>query len=325
MISPVSRKRRPIMPLSAIAYETEPIAEAPALVPQRPIATLTNITKRYGATIALDNLSLSLRPGEVVALLGPNGAGKSTAVKLLLGLIAPTSGAARVFGSDPREATTRTRVGTMLQVARITETLRVREHLDLFRSYYPHPLPMPEVLRIAQLQGLEDRLFGQLSGGQKQRVLFALAICGDPDLIFLDEPTVGLDIESRRALWQQVRCMSDQGKTVLLTTHYLEEADALAHRIIVINKGRVISEGTPSEIKRNSGDRTIRCHTDLSRDFLLTLPSVTSVEFNAGAVVVTATDAETVLREMLLRDEVLSGLEIAGPALEDAFLALTRN
>jgi ABC-2 type transport system ATP-binding protein len=325
MISLVNKKET-IMPLNAIAYETEQIrAKVPAVVPHQPIATLTNLTKRYGPTVALDDLSLSLRPGEVVALLGPNGAGKSTAIKLLLGLIAPTSGTTRVFGSDPRKATTRTRVGAMLQVARIIETLRVREHLDLFRSYYPRPLPLADIVRIAQLQGIEDRLFGQLSGGQKQRVLFALALCGDPDLIFLDEPTVGLDIESRRALWQQVRCMSDQGKTVLLTTHYLEEADALAHRIIVINKGRVISEGTPSEIKRNSGDRTIRCHTDLSRDFLLTLPSVTSVEFNAGAVVVTATDAETVLREMLLRDEALSGLEIAGPALEDAFLALTRN
>jgi ABC-2 type transport system ATP-binding protein len=313
------------MPLSAIAYETELIAKAPVLVPQQPIATLTNITKRYGTTLALDNLSLSLRPGEVVALLGPNGAGKSTAVKLLLGLVAPTSGTSRVFGSDPRSATTRTRVGAMLQVARITETIRVREHLDLFRSYYPNPLPLADVLRIAQLEGIEDRLFSQLSGGQKQRVLFALAICGNPDLIFLDEPTVGLDIESRRALWHQVRTFSAQGKTVLLTTHYLEEADALAHRIIVINKGRVISEGTPAEIKRNSGGRTVRCHTNLSRDFLLTLPTVTSVEFNAGAVVVTATDAETVLREMLMRDQTLSGLEVGSPALEDAFLALTKN
>jgi ABC-2 type transport system ATP-binding protein len=314
------------MPLSAIAYETERIPErVPALAPQQPIASLTHITKRYGTTVALDNLSLVLRPGEVVALLGPNGAGKSTAVKLLLGLIAPTSGATRVFGSDPREATTRTRVGAMLQVARITETLRVREHLDLFRSYYPHPLPMAEVIRIAQLQGIEDRLFSQLSGGQKQRVLFALAICGDTDLIFLDEPTVGLDIESRRALWQQIRNISAQGKTVLLTTHYLEEADTLAHRIIVINKGRVISEGTPAEIKRNGGGRTIRCHTNLSRDFLLTLPGVTGVTFSEGDVLVTATDAETVVREMLLRDETLSGLEIASPALEDAFLALTRN
>jgi ABC-2 type transport system ATP-binding protein len=315
-----------MMRLSAIAYETEQIAaKVPALAPQQPIATLTNITKRYGATLALDGLDLSLHPGEVVALLGPNGAGKSTAVKLLLGLIAPTSGVSRLFGSDPRNATTRTRVGAMLQVARITETLRVREHLDLFRSYYPNPLPIAEILRIAQLQSVEDRFFGQLSGGQKQRVLFALAICGNPDLIFLDEPTVGLDIESRRALWQQIRSFSAQGKTVLLTTHYLEEADALAHRIIVINKGRLISEGTPAEIKRNSGGRTIRCHTRLSQEFLHALPGVTSVTFNEKAVAVTTSDAETVLREMLLRDETLSGLEVASPALEDAFLALTKN
>jgi ABC-2 type transport system ATP-binding protein len=314
------------MPLSAIAYETEPIAaKASAPVPQSAIATLTNVTKRYGTTVALDGLSLSLHPGEVVALLGPNGAGKSTAVKLLLGLIAPTSGTSRVFGSDPRSATTRTRVGAMLQVARITETLRVREHLDLFRSYYPNPMSVAEILRIAQLQGIEDRLFSQLSGGQKQRLLFALAICGNPDLIFLDEPTVGLDIEARRALWHQIRSFSAQGKTVLLTTHYLEEADALAHRVIVINKGRVISQGTPAEIKRNSGGRTIRCETRLSLELLQRLPSVTNVEFNEGAVVVTASDAETVVREMLLRDETLSGLEVASPALEDAFLALTKN
>jgi ABC-2 type transport system ATP-binding protein len=314
------------MPLNAIAYETEQIpGKAPVSAPLQAIATLSNITKRYGTTVALDNLSLSLHPGEVVALLGPNGAGKSTAVKLLLGLIAPTSGAARVFGSDPRQATTRSRVGAMLQVARVTETLRVREHLDLFRSYYPGPLPVPDILRIAQLQGIEDRLFSQLSGGQKQRLLFALAICGNPDLIFLDEPTVGLDIEARRALWQQIRSFSAQGKTVLLTTHYLEEADALAHRVIVINKGRVICEGTPAEIKRNSGGRIIRCHTRLSREFLSALPCVTDVEYNGGAVVINATEAEAVVREMLLRDETLSGLEVASPALEDAFLALTKD
>jgi ABC-2 type transport system ATP-binding protein len=314
--------------MSALAFapERQPFPARPLVTPShQPIATLTNITKRYGTTVALDDLSMSLRPGEVVALLGPNGAGKSTAVKLLLGLIAPSSGTTRVFGSDPREATTRTRVGAMLQVARVTETLRVREHLDLFRSYYPHPLPVADIVRIAQLQGIEDRFFGQLSGGQKQRALFALAICGNPDLIFLDEPTVGMDIEARRALWQQIRSLSAQGKTVLLTTHYLAEADALAHRIIVINKGRVISAGTPAEIKRSSGSRTIRCQTRLSREFLQTLPGVSNVEFNQGAVVVTASEAETVVREMLQRDESLSGLEVAGPALEDAFLALTKN
>jgi ABC-2 type transport system ATP-binding protein len=314
------------MPINAIAYETKQVAaNASVSAPPPAIATLTNIIKRYGTTVALDGLSLSLHPGEVVALLGPNGAGKSTAVKLLLGLIAPTSGIAQVFSSDPRKAITRTRVGAMLQVARITETLRVCEHLDLFRSYYPHPLPMEETIRIAQLQGIEDRLFSQLSGGQKQRLLFALAICGNPDLIFLDEPTVGMDIQARRAIWQQIRFLSAQGKTVLLTTHYLEEADALAHRIIVINKVRIISEGTPAEIKRSSGGRTIRCRTLLSEEILQKLPTVTNVKFNESIVTVTASDAESAVREMLLRDETLSGLEIAGPALEDAFLALTKN
>ena len=313
------------MPLAAIAYETGPLANVSAPAHNQSVASLSNITKRYGAITALDGLSLSLRPGEIVALLGPNGAGKSTAIKLLLGLIAPTSGAARIFGSNPVEATTRTRVGAMLQIARVTETLKVREHLDLFRSYYPQPLPVAGILDIAQLHGIEDKLFGQLSGGQRQRALFALAICGNPDLVFLDEPTVGLDIEARRALWQQIRALSAQGKTVLLTTHYLEEADALADRIIVIHKGRVISEGTPTEIKRNSGGRTIRCKTILSRELLEALPTVTRVTAQQDSVCVTAANAEAVIREMLLLDASLSNLEIASPALEDAFLALTSS
>src|SRR5260370_3712466 len=204
-----SLRRRPPMRATAFAtgIETSTTRPIAAVQLQQPIAALTNVTKRYGATTALDGLNLALRPGEVVALLGPNGAGKSTAVKLLLGLIAPTSGIARVFGGDPQNPAARTRVGAMLQVARIPETLRVREHLDLFRSYYPRPLPMTEIVRIAQLQGIEDRMFGQLSGGQKQRVLFGLALCGDPDLVFLDEPTVGMDIEARRRLWQQIRTL----------------------------------------------------------------------------------------------------------------------
>ncbi|WP_158942655.1 ABC transporter ATP-binding protein [Granulicella sp. S190] len=314
------------MPLTATAYETEiqPTA-GPRIEHRQPVATLTGVTKRYGSALALDRLNLSLRPGEIVALLGPNGAGKSTAIKLLLGLSSPTSGSVRVFGSDPRNAATRTRVGAMLQVSRITEMIKVREHLDLFRSYYPRPLPVSDIVRIAQLQGIEDRLFGQLSGGQKQRVLFALALCGNPDLIFLDEPTVGMDIEARRGLWAEIRVLSALGKTVLLTTHYLEEADALADRIIVINKGRVISEGTPAEIKRSSGGRRIRCHTALSHELLQSLPTVTSVESSGEATIVTAIHAEKVVREMLLRDETLSGLEIASPALEDAFLALTKT
>lgn len=313
------------MPATAVMRETEFERYASTIQPQQAVATLTGVTKRYGDTLALDGLDLALRPGEVVALLGPNGVGKSTAVKLLLGLIGPSAGTARVFGGDPQTPATRLRVGAMLQVARIPETLRVREHLDLFRSYYPNPLSMTEVVTIAQLEGIEDKMFSALSGGQKQRVLFGLALCGNPDLLFLDEPTVGMDIEARRGLWQQIRTLAHRGKTVLLTTHYLEEADALAHRIVVLNKGKIVSEGTPAEIKSVSAGRKIRCRTRLTAEFLRALPGVTSVEQSSDDVVVMTPRAEDVVREMLMRDETLSGLEIASPALEDAFLALTAS
>jgi ABC-2 type transport system ATP-binding protein len=186
-------------------------------------------------------------------------------------------------------------------------------------------MAVSEIVRIGKLEGLENRLFGKLSGGQKQRVLFGLAICGDPYLVFLDEPSAGMDIESRRALWDEVRALSAAGKTVLLTTHYLEEADSLATRVVVINRGKTICEGTPSEIRRRVAGRRIRCITHLDPTFLATLPTVSEVKQDREAVVVTAEAAEDVVREMLQRDRTLSGLEILSPALEDAFLALTSH
>ncbi len=291
----------------------------------RSVARLHSVTKRYGLTTALDKFSLALMPGEVVALLGPNGAGKTTAVRLLLGLTSPQSGSVRILGRDPRDSDARTRIGAMLQISRVPEMLRVREHIELFRSYYPDPLPARDVVRHARLEGLEERMFGKLSGGQKQRVLFALALCGNPDLIVLDEPTAGMDIESRRGLWEQVRALAAAGKTVLLTTHYLEEADALASRVVVINHGNTVCEGTPSQIRHRVSGRRIRCITELDPAFLLTLPTVTDVRQDREAVIVTTENAEDVAREMLLRDRTLSGLEISSPALEDAFLALTSN
>lgn len=288
-----------------------------------PIAALHSVSKRYGSTVALDQFSLQLGRGEVVALLGPNGAGKTTAVRLLLGLIAPGSGSVRVLGRDPRDSEARTRTGAMLQVGRVPEVLRVRELIDLFRGYYPAPMEMREVVRIAKLEGFENRMFAKLSGGQKQRTLFGLALCGNPDLIVLDEPTTGMDIESRRALWDQVRTLAAAGKTVLLTTHYLEEADTLASRVVVINRGKTVCEGTPSEIRRSISGRRIRCITQLDPAFLFTLPTVTDVKQDREALVVTAENAEDVVREMLVRDATLSGLEISSPALEDAFVALT--
>jgi ABC-2 type transport system ATP-binding protein len=217
------------------------------------------------------------------------------------------------------------RLGAMLQVGRMPETLRVSEHLQLFRSYYPQPRPLDELLSVAGLQGLEQRRFGTLSGGQKQRMLFALALCGDPDLICLDEPTLGMDVEARRAMWEQVRGLAARGKTILLTTHYLEEADALASRIVVIQKGKAIAEGTPEELKTADGSRAIRCTTSLTASFVSAIPGVTSVEQDGNAMLVRTPTPEAVLRIMLGNDTTLSRLEVRATALEDAFLALTNQ
>ena len=214
-----------------------------------PVAELRGVTKNYGDVAALRGIDLTIERGELVALLGPNGAGKTTAVRILLGLASADSGSASIFGHHPASHAAKVRRGAQLQVAKVPETIKVREHIELFSSYYPHPLPFAEVVEAAGLAGIENRLFGDLSGGQKQRALFALAICGNPDLLFLDEPTVGLDVEARRALWTRIRAFVARGGSVLLTTHYIEEADALANRVMVIQKGRIIAEGTPTEIK----------------------------------------------------------------------------
>jgi ABC-2 type transport system ATP-binding protein len=289
------------------------------------VASLAGVSKNYDAVKALVSVDFNVRAGEVVALLGPNGAGKTTAVKLLLGLMTPNSGKVQVFGADPTNPDNRLRTGAMLQVGRVPETLRVREHIDLFSTYYCKHLPIADVLAAAGLEKLRDRKFGELSGGQKQRVLFALAICGDPDLIFLDEPTVGLDVEARRMLWDEIRRMVSRGKTVLLTTHYLQEADALADRIAVINQGKIIAEGTPSEIKAQTSGKKIRCITSLSADALRRLPGVREVHEDRNAVEIHAAEAEAIVRELLARDAGLTGLEISSAGLEEAFLALTHD
>ena len=287
------------------------------------VGELHEVTKRYKDVTAVDSLNLQLQAGRVTALLGPNGAGKTTVVRLLLGLTSPTTGTARLFGEDPASRTARRRTGVMLQVANVPETLRVREHVHLFSSYYPSPMTLESTLRIAGLEVIADRRYGELSGGQKQRVHFALAICGNPDLLFLDEPTVGLDVESRRAFWQEVRRLTARGCAVLLTTHYLEEADALADRIIVINRGTVIADGTSQGMKGLAASRRIRCVTTMPLDRLERIDGVVSVRQDGVAAELLTHDAESVARELLFADPELSGLEITGAGLEEAFLALT--
>lgn len=288
-------------------------------------ASMNKVTKNYGAVQALTDFNLQVCAGELTAVLGPNGAGKTTAIKLLLGLARPTSGGVSVFGGDPAELETHMRVGAMLQVGRVPETLKVREHIDLFSSYYAQPLQMAETLAIAGIENLRDRKFGDLSGGQKQRVLFALAICGNPDLLFLDEPTVGMDVEARHLLWDEIRQLLARGKTIVLTTHYLEEADALADRVVVINKGSVIAGGTPEEVKARTAGKKIRCFTQLTEAMVRALPGVVDVHEDRGAMLIHTSRAEDVLRELFRRDLEISGLEVTGAGLEEAFLALTQE
>ena len=286
------------------------------------LATLSDVTHRYGDVVALDGLSLEIRPGGVLAVLGPNGAGKTTAIGLLLGSLPVQEGAVRVFGRDPGARPVRMRRGAMLQASGVPDTLTVAENLELFASYYPAPLPVSRLLAMAGLEDLGDRRYGRLSGGQKQRVMFALALAGDPELVFLDEPTTGLDVEARRSLWNEIRALKKAGRTAVLTTHYLEEADALADRIAVIHQGRVVAEGTPAEIKSRTADRRVRCITGVRRDEIAALPGVVRVWVNGQHLEILTARPEDLLRTLLALDPDLRDLHVTGAGLEDAFLTL---
>lgn len=289
------------------------------------VAELHDVTKRYArGQLALAGIDVRLHAGEITTLLGPNGAGKTTAIKIMLGLAAPTSGRALVFGGDPRRARNRERTGAMMQIAKVPETLKVREHIRIFRSYYPHPMSYEETLHATGIEALEHRLFGTLSGGEKQRVMLALALCGNPDLLFLDEPTVGLDVDSRHMLWSCIRQARVQGRAVLLTTHYLEEAEMLADRVVVLSKGKVIADGSVHEVRKRVALRRIRCHTSVPLEVIRALNDVASAKHEGNSVEIMTQSAEAVARELLARDQTLSALEITGAGLEDAFLALTR-
>jgi len=288
-------------------------------------ARLSRVTKRYGAITALHDVDVALQPGETLALLGPNGAGKTTAIRTLLGIISPDSGAATLFGKSPRSAVNRRRVGAMLQVSGVPATLTVAEHVRLFASYYPHPLPLAETLAIAGLRGLEKRLYGQLSGGQKQRVAFALAICGDPDALVLDEPTTALDVESRLALWAQIRGYVARGRSVLLTTHDLAEADALADRIVVLFSGKIVAEGSAAEIKSRAGGSTVRCTSGLDDERLRAIAGIDAIRRADGVIRLTTHSADAVVRALYATDPTFTLLDVADTPLEEAFLALTRT
>ncbi len=288
------------------------------------VVEMRGVEKRYGDVQALAGVDLAVAPGEVVGFLGPNGAGKTTSIRVMLGLTAPTRGEARLFGGAPDRREARGRVGVMLQESGVPTSLRVREVVALFAHYYPYALPVAEVLARAGLEDKAEALVSALSGGQRQRLYFALAIVGDPDLLFLDEPTVALDVEGRRAFWRQVVGFVELGKTVLFTTHHLAEADAVAQRLVVIDKGRIIAEGTPSEVKRRVAARTVRFRAPLDVAALAARPQVQRVDAEPGGLTAVYTsEPEGLLRELFAEGAELRDLTVTDADLEAAFVALT--
>jgi ABC-2 type transport system ATP-binding protein len=289
------------------------------------LAELSGVSKRFGNIVALDRLDLEVRRGELLALLGPNGAGKTTAISLLLGLRQPDAGAVRLFGRSPLLLETRRGVGVMMQDVTLAAELRVREHIDLVASYYPDPLAIGEVLEMTHTTPLADRPYRELSNGQKRQVQFAMAVCGCPRLLFLDEPTVGLDLPAREMLWATVRRLVGEGCSIVLTTHYLEEAEALADRVVVLAKGRTIASGTVGEMRALVVRKRIRCATALGGEVVAAWPDVDSVNRDQQGLDITASNAEAVVRRLLAGDENLLELEVHRAGLAEAFTELTQE
>ncbi|MBE3013051.1 ABC transporter ATP-binding protein [Microbispora sp. NEAU-D428] len=284
--------------------------------------SLTSATKRFGPVRAVDGLTLAIPRGQTVALLGPNGAGKSTTIALLLGLLPPDSGRAALFGLGPEQAVRQGLVGAMPQEGGLIPRVTVGELLTFVAGTYAAPLPLDRVLALARIGDLRDRRVDRLSGGQAQRVRFAMAMCGDPDLIVLDEPTAALDVEARREFWDGMRGLASQGKTILFSTHYLDEADEHADRVVVLGHGQVIADGTSAEIKRAVALTTVSVTADGESAWLATLPGVRHMEIRGGRVHLRSGDSDATVMA-LARAGAVRDLEVVPADLEDAFVALT--
>jgi ABC-2 type transport system ATP-binding protein len=289
---------------------------------------LTGLEKSFrtgqGVVPAVRGVDISIAPGETVALLGPNGAGKSTTIDMLLGLLPPDTGTVSVFGMAPHEAVKRGMVGAMLQVGSLIRDLSVRELVDMMAALYPNPLPVDEVLELTGAAGFARQRTQRLSGGQTQRVRFAVALVSNPDLLVLDEPTVAMDVEGRHGFWATMRGFAARGKTVLFATHYLEEADAFADRVVLMARGRVVADGPASQIKAMVGTRTIQATLPgADAAALSALPGVSGVDTRGEMVVLRCADSDTALRALLPRYPQVRDIEVTGARLEQAFLQLT--
>ena len=277
-----------------------------------------------GPVHAVRGADFTIRPGETVALLGPNGAGKSTTIDMLLGLLEPDAGSVSVFGMSPQKAIATGAVGAMLQTGGLIHFITVRELITMMAALYPNPLPVDEVMEITGVTECAGRRTNKLSGGQTQRVRAAIALISNPDLLVLDEPTVAMDVETRHGFWQFMRGFATAGKTVVFATHYLEEADSFADRIILMARGAVIADGPTTEIKATVGLRTIRATLPgVGSDDLLQLPGVKTADLRGEAVVLHCTDSDAAIRALIGTYPQARDFEILGAGLEEAFLALT--
>jgi ABC-2 type transport system ATP-binding protein len=261
----------------------------------------------------------------VLALLGPNGAGKTTAISLLLGLLGTDAGEASLFGETPKNLSARRRIGAMLQTTAVPDTLQVGELIALFRSYYPQPRTVADIAQLAGVSDLLKRRYGKLSGGQQRRVQFALAIAGRAEVLFLDEPTTGLDIDARSTMWKTIRTLVAEGCAIVLTTHYLEEAEALADRVVVLAHGRIVAEGSVAQIRARVGQRRIRCITELDAVAIAGWPDVRSAARDGERTEIVTDSAEAVVRRLLDQDARLHELEIQRAGLAEAFVEITRE
>jgi ABC-2 type transport system ATP-binding protein len=289
------------------------------------LATLRGVEKRYGETRALNGLDLEVRAGELLALLGPNGAGKTTAIALMLGLQKADAGEALLFGRSPHDLTARRGVGVMMQEVALPDALKVRELIAMTSAYYPDPLTLAETIALAGIEKIAARPYAKLSGGQKRQAQFALAICGRPRLLFLDEPTTGLDVTARETMWAALRSIVAGGATIVLTTHYIEEAEALADRVVVMAKGRSIAEGAVEEMRAVVVRKRVGCTTSLDTAAIEAWPDVTGVVRDGRQVTITTTEAESLVRRLLAADADLTDLEVRRAGLSEAFAELTQE
>ncbi len=288
-----------------------------------PAIRLTNVRKDFGAVHAVAGVDLTVLPGEVVAFLGPNGAGKTTTIDIMLGLSRPSSGTVELYGAPPAAAVSRGLVTAVLQTGGLLRDLTVAETVRLVGALFADARPVEDVLARAGIADIADRRVGRCSGGQQQRLRFALALLPDPELLVLDEPTTGMDVEGRRDFWAAIRHDTDRGRTVLFATHYLDEADAYADRIVLLNRGRVVADGTASQVKALAAGRTVRATWPAAdAQALRALPGADTVEVRGDTVLVRANDSDAVAR-FLLDATTARDLEITARNLEDAFLALT--